>query len=116
MTRAPRGLTAEERFWRKLEKTETCWLWTAAKQQNGYGMFGTEPSSKVTTAHRYSYELHVGPIPEEMQIDHLCRVRACVNPAHLEVVTGLQNIRRGWVARRRERGLPAHWRDEEWSR
>lgn len=109
-----RGLPLEQRFWMKVNKTSTCWLWTAATQQKGYGIFGVG-TGRTTPAHRYSYELHVGPIPEGMQIDHLCRVRSCVNPAHLEVVTPLQNVRRGWVARRRERGLPATWRDAEWS-
>lgn len=112
-----RGLPVEQRFWMKVDRTDTCWLWTASKTRNGYGMFGVSIDGKVTTspAHRWAYEMLVGPIPTGLQIDHLCRVRHCVNPAHLEPVTGTQNIRRGWVARRRERGLPATWRDGEWS-
>lgn len=84
--------TPEERFWAKVNKTDTCWLWTAAKIC-GYGTFGI--GGQNVYAHRYSYELLVGPIPTRLQIDHLCRVRHCVNPAHLDPVTQRENIRRG---------------------
>ena len=97
------GLPAIQRFLMKVEKTPTCWLWTAAKQQGGYGMFGAKNTKKVVAAHRWSYEHFVGPIPKGMQIDHLCRVRHCVNPAHLEPVTPKENLRRGREARRLER-------------
>ncbi|KKL88363.1 hypothetical protein LCGC14_1925460 [marine sediment metagenome] len=66
-----------------------CWDWLGAKNNNGYGRFGHE------YAHRYSYTNFVGIIPARLQIDHLCRNRSCVNPYHLEVVTPLENWRRG---------------------
>lgn len=87
---------ADERFWEKVRKEEgagACWLWTATKTQNGYGLFTTD--GRTGPAHRFAYELLVGPIPDGMQLDHLCRVRECVNPDHLEPVTNDENIRRG---------------------
>ena len=71
-----------------------CLIWTAMATKNGYGRFWD--GSRMVVAHRISYELHVGvKIPEGLQIDHLCRVRRCVNPDHLEVVTQRENWRRG---------------------
>jgi hypothetical protein len=84
----------EKRFWSKVEKTETCWNWTAALQ-NGYGRVVTQQRpTRTTMAHRYSYEMHVGPIPDGMTIDHLCLNRKCVNPDHLEVVSRSENTKR----------------------
>lgn len=70
-----------------------CWLWCGAVSGNGYGVFWLDGLNAL--AHRASYLLLVGPIPEGLQIDHLCRVRRCVNPAHLEPVTASVNQRRG---------------------
>ena len=89
--RAPDPLDVQ-RFWAKVEKTETCWLWTAYTQ-NGYGRFWV--GNKMRKAHRVAYEMSVGMIPEGLTLDHLCRVRNCVNPAHLEPVTAKENTLRG---------------------
>ena len=63
---------------------------------SGYGVFAIT-SLKSMLAHRFSYELLVGPIAPGLELDHLCRVRACCNPAHLEPVTPLENFRRGYA-------------------
>lgn len=85
------GKTIDERFWNKVNKTEYCWLWTGAINHKGYGLFWS-PNTKV--AHRYSYENNIGIIPEGYQIDHLCKVRNCVRPDHLEAVTPKENNKR----------------------
>lgn len=84
-----------ERFWEKVEKTDTCWLWTASQRGNGYGQFGVTQKD-IVYAHRFAYEQTVGPIPEGLVIDHLCRVRHCVNPDHMEPVTSRENTFRGF--------------------
>jgi hypothetical protein len=70
-----------------------CWLWQGCRLSHGYGQ--TWDGKRVVGAHRYAYERLVGPIPEGLTIDHLCRVRHCVNPAHMEPVTAGENARRG---------------------
>ena len=85
-----------ERFAARVDKSGDCWLWTAGRSRDGYGMFRAEAGRKMY-AHRWSYAEHFGPIPEGMDIDHLCHNRACVNPAHLRLATRKQNAenRRG---------------------
>lgn len=86
-----------ERFIPKVQKTDNCWLWIGAQDGHGYGVFRYNGTSHK--AYRVSYELFNGPIPEKLQLDHLCRNRICVNPDHLEIVTQKENIRRGFLAR-----------------
>ena len=80
-----------DRFLSKVEKTDTCWVWNAARNEFGYGYFFNK---KMVRSHRFSYELHKGKIPEDKEIDHICKNRRCVNPEHLEAVTRRENIRR----------------------
>jgi HNH endonuclease len=87
------GALLADRFWSKVQRTDTCWLWTAARTHGGYGQFGLA-RGKAVRAHRLAYELTIGPIPDGLELDHLCRVRNCVNPAHLEPVTHAENMRR----------------------
>jgi len=86
--------SVEERFWAKVEKTEGCWNWVAVRSDGGYGLFWSHSREKMQ-AHRFAYELLVGPIPNGLTIDHLCRNRGCVRPSHLEPVTMRENTRRG---------------------
>lgn len=93
-----------ERFWEKVDKAGSipeyrpelgpCWNWVGNKTAGGYGQFVIR-HGKLVYAHRYAYEALRGPIPATLQIDHLCRVRACVNPWHMEPVTNRENMLRG---------------------
>lgn len=69
-------------------KTDKCWIWQGARHHKGYG------NLRGRMAHRISWEIHVGEIPDKMTIDHLCLNKLCVNPNHLEVVTNQENKRR----------------------
>jgi hypothetical protein len=86
------------RFWNKVKFTDTCWLWERGRQNvnasgHGYGRFQT--GRRVMQAHRVAWELiHAEQIPDHLVIDHLCRIPACVNPDHMEVVTQVVNARR----------------------
>lgn len=85
------------RFWSKVEKTDNCWGWKGKTvSTGGYPQFSINRRQKL--AHRISYEWFVGPIPEGFEVDHLCRNIRCVNPAHLEAVTGSENLRRQQIA------------------
>jgi hypothetical protein len=79
-----------------------CFVWLGNVSGRGYGIFGegTGESYRKIYAHRRAYEASKGEIPEGLEIDHLCRVHACVNPEHLEAVTHAENVRRGYAARR----------------
>jgi HNH endonuclease len=81
-----------ERFWSKVLKTDSCWLWQSSMNRLGYGRFFL--NGRCQEAYRVAYELQRGPVPEGLELDHVCRVRACVNPAHLEPVTHAENMRR----------------------
>ncbi len=83
-------------FWDYVNKTATCWLWKGGMTR-GYGVYAVWRGNRYrnTRAHRVAYELTIGFIPVGLEIDHLCRVRNCVNPAHLEAVTHRENILRG---------------------
>lgn len=88
-----RALNSPANFWPRVHKTNSCWLWTGRKMWNGYGQF--DLGQKAVLPHRFAYELIKGPIPKGITLDHLCKVRHCVNPAHLEAVTMRENIMRG---------------------
>ena len=79
-------------FWDNVERTATCWLWQGPTTQNGYGL--STRSDRTIVAHRRAYLELVGPIPDGLQLDHLCRVRNCVRPDHLEPVTPAENWKR----------------------
>lgn len=89
-----RRCSTECRFLALVEMEPGCWTWTGSQDGKGYGQMKLLGLSPVK-AHRISYELSVGPIPEGMQLDHLCRNRLCVNPDHLEPVTNRENTMRG---------------------
>ena len=82
-----------QRFWEKVDKSESCWLWTGGLVKGGYGQYNLE--GRCRQAHRLAYELAVGPIPDGLVIDHLCKNPRCVNPEHLEPVTRGENVLRG---------------------
>lgn len=107
-----RRRSVEVRFWEKVVINQSgCWEWQGYRNEEGYGKLGVD--STVVRAHRWAYEHYKGSIPEQLQLDHLCRVRHCVNPDHLEPVTNQENVIRGehpWVIIRRsglcQRGHP----------
>jgi hypothetical protein len=84
-----------ERVLEKIELDDStgCWLWTGARNAKGYGAIKVDGSTKL--AHRVAFELLVAPIGDGLELDHLCRTPACINPDHLEEVTGAENSRRG---------------------
>lgn len=76
------------RFWLNVRKDDDCWEWLGSHDRNGYAIFGR------TVAHRVAYALTSGPVPDGLELDHLCSNRGCVNPAHLEPVTRRENVHR----------------------
>jgi hypothetical protein len=83
-----------------------CWIWMGYIAKNGYGQIGI--GYKLDLTHRVSYVLHKGEIPKGLVIDHLCDVRCCINPDHLEAVTNGENISRTY-----KRGKKTHWRKQQ---
>lgn len=96
--RGPKARPERERFAEKTAQGENgCVMWTAGTNRVGYGIFhvGTFYDNRKVYAHRWAYEHAVGPIPEGLHLDHLCRDTLCVNPEHLEPVTPRENVLRG---------------------
>ena len=87
-----RNVPLVDRFWMKVVKGDDCWEWIGARNPSGHGRFWV--AGKNAPAHVFSYELHVGPVPEGLHLDHLCRHPWCVNPEHLEPVSLWENLRR----------------------
>jgi hypothetical protein len=87
-----------ERFWAQVDTSQECWVWQGCRDRDGYGRFysHTEGGKKRRMhAHRFAYEQCRGAIPAGLVLDHLCRNRACCNPAHLEIVSHRVNNLRG---------------------
>jgi hypothetical protein len=81
-----------DRFWEKVDKTRDCWIWTASKQQFGYGKFVVKKGESPRMAHRLSYEMEVGKIPDGLQVLHRCDNPSCVKPSHLFLGTQKDNL------------------------
>jgi len=96
----------EERFFRQIEKTDSCWIWKGRLVGKGYGSIGLGgKGAKQVLAHRLSYEIHKGQIPEGMVIMHSCDNPRCVNPDHLEAGTQSQNIKDAFARMRKVQPL-----------
>lgn len=103
-------MTIENRFYSKVLKTDDCWIWQASCYENGYGAFRIGNFQKK--AHRVSWELTNGKIPDKMQINHTCDNKLCVNPEHLYIGTQKQNredsVNRGRTATGKKNGMYTH--------
>jgi hypothetical protein len=104
--RSPRSITIEERLWLNVNKNGPipeyrpdlgpCWLWKLSTDARDYGQMSV--NGKMRKTHQLAYELVIGPVPPGLELDHLCRVRPCLNPLHLEAVPPLVNNLRGFGA------------------
>lgn len=92
----------------KITYMDGCWIWTGARRVRNYGsvQYGERSNRKSALAHKYVYELLVGPVPEGLELDHTCREQRCVNPDHLEPVTHLVNSRRALAKTHCKHGHP----------
>ena len=94
----PAKSTMQERIfrWSDVNQSSQCWEWIGCKEKDGYGRVNAEiDGTRETLAHRASYRTFVGQIPDDKEIDHICKNRCCVNPAHLRPLTHLENVARG---------------------
>lgn len=87
-----RGLSLEEKFWSKVDKSGEHWLWMDVPQNGGYGLLRISPEKKEL-AHRISWTIHFGPIPDELEVLHKCDIRLCVKPDHLFLGDQTDNLR-----------------------
>lgn len=109
-------ITPEERFWAKVDKTETCWLWTGSQRGNGYGQVN-DRALPSRLPHRVAYIWAHGPVPDGMVLDHKCRAPLCVNPDHLHPVTQQQNTENrvaSPVSKTGVRGVSWHKKARKW--
>lgn len=96
-TKAPRYPTQLQRFYAMEKPSEPCWIWPFKIDARGYGK--VKYQGRARKAHQVVYEHYVGPVPDGLELDHLCRITDCVNPSHLEPVTHMENIRRRTAAK-----------------
>lgn len=98
----------EERFFSRVNKTKTCWLWTGPTMKQGYGVIGKGGRNGLQfSTHRFSYMHHFGEIPEGMNVLHKCDVRNCVNPSHLFLGT-IQDNMKDMATKGKRKGVKHH--------
>lgn len=107
-----KNITPKDRFYKKVDKTDGCWLWIGSKDPKGYGTFRHE--GRTTGAHRVAWAWERGSIPVGMELDHLCHTPACVNPTHLRLATHFENSqnRNGAYSNSKSGVRGVYWRAE----
>jgi hypothetical protein len=112
--------TVEDRFWAKVDRrgNDECWEWTGHFSASGYGFFQNAKRGKTRPAHRIAYELHFGiTVAAELQVDHRCRNRRCVNVNHLQLVSNKENQENRGLSKNNTsgyRGVSWHRRNQKW--